>query len=135
MGAFPFLSDEWIEQARQLRAEYASQAPTPQVSVRMNLVVTAVPFDDGLRHAHLDTSSGELSLELGHIEDPDVTLTLDYDTAKAIVVDQDQQAAMAAFMGGRIKVDGDMSKLLAMQGSPADPTQHEIADRLREITA
>ncbi len=135
MGAFPFLSDEWTEQARALRAEYAGRTPPPPMSVRMNLVVTQVPFDDGTKNVHLDTSMGELSLEAGHIADPDVTLTLDYDTAKAIVVEQNQQAAMQAFMGGRIKVEGDMSKLLAMQGAPADPIHLEIATRLREITS
>lgn len=135
MGAFPFLSEEWIAEARALREEYAGRTPGVPADLRMNLVVTSVPFGEGTQDAHLDTSTGELMLEQGHIEAPDVTLTLDYDTAKAIIVEQNQQAAMQAFMGGRIKVEGDMSKLLAMQSAPADPIHAEIAARIKEITA
>jgi hypothetical protein len=40
-------------------------------------------------------------------------------------------------MGGRIKVDGDLTKMLAMQASAAapDPEVQGIADALRAITA
>ena len=134
MGAFPFLSDEWTEEARKLRLEFGGRAPAPTASLRMNLVVTEVPFDEGTRQAHLDTSTGELVLEIGHLEDPDVTLTLDYATAKALIVEQNQQAAMQAFMAGKIKVEGDLSKLLAMQAGPVDPAHAEIAARIRAIT-
>ncbi len=134
MGAFPFLSDEWIGEARKLQAEFGPGASESVFSVRMNLVVTAVPFGDGLRHAHLDTTNGELVIELEHVEDPDLTLTLDYDTAKAILVDQNPQAGMQAFMAGRIRIDGDMSKLLALQATPPDPVHMEVARRVREIT-
>jgi hypothetical protein len=135
VGAFPFLSDEWTEQARLLQAEFAGRAPQPPLSVRMNLVVTDVPFGDGGRHAHLDTTSGEVVIGIGHVDDPDVTITLEYETAKAIIVEQNQQVAMQAFMSGRIKIDGDMSKLLALQATPADPVHAEIAQRVRDFTS
>lgn len=135
MGAYPFLSDEWTAKARALREEYAGRAPAPAASLRMNLVVTGVPFDDGSKKAHIDTSDGEFVLEEGHLDRPDVTLTLDYDTARAIVVDQNQQVAMQAFMGGRIKVEGDMSKILSMQTASMDPVAGEIAQRVRDFTA
>ena len=51
-----------------------------------------------------------------------------YDTAKAILVDGDAQAAMQAFLSGRIKVEGDVTKMIALQtagvGSGADPSRH-----------
>jgi hypothetical protein len=37
-------------------------------------------------------------------------------------------------MAGRIKVEGDMTKLLALQGAPADPIHVEMAGRMRDIT-
>ena len=41
---------------------------------------------------------------------------------------------MQAFMAGKVRVDGDMSKLLAMQGtSPLGETE-ELAARIRDIT-
>lgn len=135
MGSFPFLSEEWIEAATALQAEYAGRAAAPASQMRMNLIVTEVPFGEGTEDAHLDTTSGELVLNRGHLESPDLTVTLDYETAKAILVEQNPQAGMQAFMAGRIKIEGDMTKLLALQATPADPLHIEIAERVRQITS
>ncbi|HLI53580.1 MAG TPA: SCP2 sterol-binding domain-containing protein [Acidimicrobiales bacterium] len=139
MTRYPFLSDEWIEQSKKLREEYRDRTPPVPVSVRMNQVINDVPFGEGVVHAHLDTSSGRLEMDTGHLESPDLTVTLSYDTAKAILVDADAQAAMNAFMSGRIRVDGDITKMIALQtasaGAAADATAAELVRRIQEITA
>ncbi|MCA1691287.1 MAG: SCP2 sterol-binding domain-containing protein [Actinobacteria bacterium] len=103
----------------------------------MNQIVTDVPFGDGSIEANLDTSAGELVMDLGHLEEPDVTVTLDYDTARAIFVEGTAQAGMQAFMAGKIRVDGDLAKLVAaLQGvSPDAYEASEIQRRIKEITA
>jgi putative sterol carrier protein len=130
-----FLSDEWMAAAKAIRDEYEGKTAAPPHSMRMNQIVTEVPFGDGTIHAHLDTSGGEMIMETGHLENPDLTVTLDYATAKAILVDGNPQAGMQAFMAGKIKVQGDMTKMMAMQGGSPDPTQAEIAAKIKEITA
>jgi hypothetical protein len=50
-------------------------------------------------------------------------------------VDWDPQAGMQAFMAGKIKVQGDLSKLLAMQQASLDPLALEAARRIKDITA
>jgi len=137
---YPFLSDEWIAEARTIRAEFPppSTADAPPASVRMNQVITDVPFGPGTLDAHLDTSSGALEMETGHLDQPDVTVTLDYATAKAIFVDGTMEAGMKAFMEGKVRVQGDMAKLIAalQQLSPPDPAAVDQAQRrIREITA
>jgi hypothetical protein len=134
---YPFLSDEWLEEARRIRAEYEGKAMSFPHAVRMNLVVTQVPFGDKDIDAHMDTSSGELVLDIGHLENPDLKVTVDYDTAKAILIEGNPQAGMQAFMAGKIRVEGDMAKLLALQAAPvgADSSAAEMANQLREITA
>ena len=134
---YPFLSDEWLEEARRIRAEYEGKAMSFPHAVRMNLVVTLAPFGDKDIDAHMDTSTGELVLDVGHLENPDLKVTVDYDTAKAILIEGNPQAGMQAFMAGKIKVEGDMAKLLALQAAPvgADSSAAEMANRLREITA
>jgi putative sterol carrier protein len=82
----------------------------------------------------MDTSNGEMEMDLGHIENPDLTVTLDYATAKAIIVEQNPQAGMQAFMAGKIKVQGDMTKLMAMQSGVVDPAAAEVAAKIAEIT-
>lgn len=137
--AYPFLSDEWVVAARAIRAEYQDRAPAIPFSVRMNQVITDVPFGDGVIHAHLDTSTGTLELEVGHLVDPDLTITVGYATAKAILIDGDAEAAMGAFLSGRIRVDGDITKLLTLQssgviGGGADPLAVEVYERVKAIT-
>jgi putative sterol carrier protein len=127
---YQFLSDEWIDAARKLRAEADAPAVAPQ-PVKMNLTITEVPFGDGSVDAHMDTTSGELQLDTGHLDGADVTATLDYETAKAMMVDSNPQAAMQAFMAGKIKLQGDMTKAMALQSGPADP---ELTKKIQEIT-
>jgi putative sterol carrier protein len=140
-----FLSDGWIKEARKIRdrhREAAESALPPGVSVRMNQIITEVPFGEGVIDAHIDSTTGSLTLDLGHVEQPDVTLTVDYATARALFVEQDVQAAMSAFMSGKIRVDGDITKLLALQslgqGAVDDgklDMAKTIADELKAITS
>lgn len=136
MAKYPFLSDEWMDAAKAIREEYRGKAqPVPHV-VKMNQIITDVPFGEGTIEAHMDTSSGEMEMDTGHLEGADVTVTLDYATAKAIFVEGNPQAGMQAFMAGKIKVAGDMTKLMAMQGggATADPVAEELAQKIAEIT-
>ncbi len=130
----PFLSDEWIEEAHAIRSEFQDKTPAINHPVRMNLVVTEIPFAEIDLEAHVDTTTGELDIDKGHVEDADLKITLDYVTAKAILVDRNPQAGMQAFMAGRIRVEGDMAKLMAIQTAPPDEHAAEIAERLRSIT-
>ena len=142
--------DEGAPQCRRTRSSATSGSRRPARSapstrarprpiahvVRMNLVVTDVPFSDEDILAHMDTSSGELVLDTGHLEAQDLKVTVDYDTAKAILIEGNPQAGMQAFMAGKVRVEGDMAKLMALQAAPAatDPNAAEMAARLREIT-
>jgi hypothetical protein len=139
VASFPFLSDEWIEAARELRVEYASRLPKTPFAVAMNLVITDLPFGSGRMLAHLDTSEGTPEVDLGHLEKPDLTVTTDYQTIRVILVEGDAQGAMAAFLSGRIRVDGDITKLLQLQATGLtgsdDPVSEELAQRLKAITA
>jgi hypothetical protein len=136
VATYPFLSDEWVAAARQIRLEIQGSSPPGGPMVRVNLIVREVPFGTGSLDAHLDTSSGEIDVEAGHLANPDVTLTLDYATAKAILVEGNPQIALQAYMSGKIKVEGDLAKLMVLQSLAVnpDPTAVAIARRVREMT-
>jgi hypothetical protein len=130
-----FLSAEWMAAAKEIRAKYEDQVPSIALSVRINQVVTDVPFGDGTVTSYFDTSSGDVEMDLGEIDSPDATITTDYVTAKALFVDGDQAVAMQAFMAGKIKVQGDMMKIMAMQTAmPQDEISKKIADEIKAIT-
>jgi putative sterol carrier protein len=134
VAKYPFLSPQWVEAAKTIREDYRGKIPPAAHVMRLNQVITEVPFGDGTINAHLDTTTGELEMELGHLDGPDLSVTLDYATAKAIFVEGNPQAGMQAFMAGKIKVEGDVTKLMAMQATPPDATTLELAGRIKEIT-
>ena len=75
MAKYPFLSEEWIGEVRRLGDEAKAEGGGAQIphQVKMNQVITEVPFGDGTIEAHMDTSTGEMQMEMGHISDPDLT--------------------------------------------------------------
>ncbi len=134
MATYQFLSEQWLEEARSIRAEYDGQGATIDQSIRMNLVIGTVPFGEGTVQAHVDTSSGELVLDTGHIDAVDLTVTLDYEVAKAILVEGNPQVGIQAFMSGKIRVEGDIAKLMALQTMTPDPATVEIGTRIMAMT-
>jgi hypothetical protein len=155
-----FLSADWIDSVRAVRDEYAGQLPeVPIPELRINLEVTEAPetvADDGVIHAHADSGPQGLTLEVGALPDPDLTVTLDYHTAYELLVTQKPNAALGAFLTGRIRFVGDLDRLsrttgfdpaalpqmlasLGITGSSTladiDPVAAEIGNRIRELTA
>ena len=131
-----FLSESWIEAARDIRHRYSGDVPVIDVVVRINVITTKVPFGDGSISAYIDTSNGSLEMELGSIEEADLTVTTDYETARKLFVEQDPTASMQAFMAGRIKVEGDITRLMVMQTSlPQTETTDAVAAEIKAITA
>jgi hypothetical protein len=124
--SYTFLSDEWIDAVAKLAAD-AGGGLMPD-SVSLNLVVIGGPHGDRELHIGDGTFTGGLK------DTAPTKLTLPYDVAKNMFVKGDQSAAMAAFMSGQIKVEGDMTKLMAMQGGAPDPTQAEVQEKIKEIT-
>ena len=121
--------------AREIRARYQNDSVKIPVGVRMNQIITGVPFGEGTVATYTDTTSGSLDIDLGHLETVDVTVTTDYTTARNIFVEQDPNFTMQAFMSGKIKVEGDMLKMMALQGAmPQDETAKTIAAEIKSIT-
>ena len=133
---YEFLSEEWLAQVRRLREEMPPPEGEPPITMKMNVVVIQTPFDAGDMKGHVDTSNGELLVEEGHLDTPDLTVTVEYDTAKAIFVEQDLAVAMQAFMAGKVKVQGDITKLMALQAQAItpDPNAVAIAQAVKDMT-
>lgn len=134
-----FLSPGWIAAVEQIRDEFLDRAPEAPFVVRANVVVTGAPFAEKVVHGHIDTSLG-LAISQGHLDKPDFTASLDYETAKALFVGQDPQAVLQAFFGGKIRLTGDASKLLAMPmpkpnaAGPEAELLREVASRVQAVT-
>jgi putative sterol carrier protein len=132
---YQFLTQEWMDAAQAIRDKYAAESAKVTTSIRMNQVITDAPFGGGTLNTYLDTSSGDVVMGNGELDGADLTVTTDYATAQKIFVEQDQAAGMQAFMSGRIKVQGDMMKMMALQTAmPQDDTAKQIAAEIKDIT-
>jgi len=131
--AHPFLSDAWFA---AVDAVYEANGGPPTIShkIKMNQIITGSPWGDDVR-IFVDSSDGLMKINKGALDDAEVTMTVDYDTAKAILVEGNSQAAMQAFMAGKIKIQGDMTKLMAMQANQPDDRARKMADEIRNETA
>ena len=133
MAKHPFLSDPWFDEVRRLHDAVGGAAPKG-AEIRMNLTITTAPFEGGDLSMHMAAADGRADWGKGHLDDADVTLTLSYDTARAIFVDGNPQAAIEAFMAGRIIVQGDITKLMAVQAAGPGSTASTLTKALQEIT-
>lgn len=131
MPKHPFLSDEWFAEVRRIHEARGSGVP-PQVTVRMNLLVSGTPFGD--KAIHMISEGGKGDWGDGHVDDADVTLTLTYDVARDLFVGGNPQAGIEAFMAGKITVQGDVTKLMAMQSMQIPADAAELTKALQDIT-
>lgn len=132
MTKHPFLSDGWFAEVRRLHDAVGGAAPEG-ADIQMNLMITGTPSDGDLP-MHMSVADGRADWGKGHLDEADVTLTLGYDTARAIFVDGNPQAAIEAFMAGRIVVQGDITKLMVMQSAGPGAAASELTRALQEIT-
>jgi len=103
MPKYPFLSDEWVVEAQRIYAEVEASGGLAGASfspVRVNLVITDAPFSDRPIDAHVDTSSGGVTISTGHLPSPDVTVSMGYGTARALFVAGDVPTVMQAVLDG-----------------------------------
>lgn len=123
-----FLTQEWHDETRRL-AE--SQPDRPGASARMQYVVTGGP-DGDVRYYWVLEEGKLLEASLGDLDDPEITLTQTYEDAASI--QKGELDATAAFMQGRVKVTGNMAKLMALLPLTNSPEYKQLQNEIREIT-
>jgi putative sterol carrier protein len=125
---YEFLSDGWFEAAAAVIAEHADDGP-PAPNLVMNLEV-----EDGDKKTefHMGAKDGATMFGKGHTDGADLTLSTDIDTARAVFVDNNPAAGMQAFMSGKVRIQGDMTKMMMAQGQGGNPALNEA---LQAITA
>ncbi len=130
--AYPFLSDEWLAEVRRIVDAQNVEVPTG-TNLTMNLLVTDTPFAED-RRLSIAMQQGNADWSAGHVDNADLTLTTDYVTAREVLMSADAQAALQAFMEGKVKIQGDLTKLMAAQASGAAPGGAALAGAIAEIT-
>lgn len=110
-----FLSEEWVRAVQDaLNGSEAFRAAAGTQTVRLQQVVTGGPQGDVKYWLRLE--NGQVTMALGELGEPaDATVTQDYDTAAAI--SRAELSPVAAYMSGKLRVSGDLMKLMQLQGA------------------
>ncbi|WP_111892723.1 SCP2 sterol-binding domain-containing protein [Acinetobacter sp. MB5] len=124
-----FLSEDWFSTVEQLTAQAGDLNLPPALK---NLAINFV-----VNH---NSGNTELSLDGGKIQkgladNAKTTLNLDEDTLRKVFLEFDMTAAMQGFMTGKIKVQGDMSQLMALQTARPSQEQKTLYKEILQHTA
>ncbi len=112
-----YLSREWLDAAqRAIDASTSVREAATGADFVVQHVVTGGPNGDVTYHVRV----GEEGVRIckGEAADPTVVFTEDYGTAAAI--GRGELSAQAAFMAGRIRVRGDLPRLVEQSGAFSD---------------
>jgi predicted lipid carrier protein YhbT len=123
-----WLTQEWLDETKAMAA---SQPERPGASAKMQYLVTGGP-DGDIKYYWVLENGKLLESELGELADAEVTMTQTYDDAMKI--QQGELDVNAAFMQGRIKVTGNMAKLMSLMPLTNATEYRELQKQIQEIT-
>ncbi len=123
-----FLTDAWFAQAEQFGNEAGDLNLPPSLA---NMVINLKVTDEG---QDIEANFADGLLHKGLNDQAQTTLLLDRNTLQSIITDFDMNEVMGAFMGGKIRVEGDMSQLMALQTARPSPEQKELFKRIKAGT-
>ncbi len=108
-----FLSEDHFNAAREaLNSDPGFQNAIANVELGVQFDVSGAP--DGDLTYYLKVGDGSAETDTGPLEGADVTVASDYETSKAI--SRGELNVQMAFMTGKIKVGGNMAKIMMHQG-------------------
>jgi putative sterol carrier protein len=123
-----YLTQEWLD----LQAELAAGFPEkPGATARMQYVVTGGPDGDTTYYSAIKDGK-LLENRLGEDPEAEFTLTQSYDDSVKVL--QGELDANAAFMQGRVKVTGNMGKLMSLMPLTQSPEYKAIIAELAAQT-
>jgi len=112
--AVKFLSDEWLSEVEsRLNSNEGFQTAAKGQAARLQQQISGTPMGDVTYGFVLD--AGKVSMAKGEIENPEATVSQDYDTA--VAVSKLELSGQQAFMQGKLKVAGNLMKIMQLQGA------------------
>ena len=123
-----YLSQEWLDRQREIAQEFPER---PGATAHLQYVVTGAP-DGDVRYFWVVDSGKLLQDELGDDPDAEVVLTLTYDDS--VKIQKGELDETAAFMQGRLKVTGNMGKLMSLMPLTQSPEYKAIKEKVTEDT-
>ncbi|MER3396369.1 MAG: hypothetical protein C4318_07095 [Acidimicrobiia bacterium] len=130
-----FLTDEWIELARSIYEE-VDEVPEElrQLSAIVSVRVNGCPHGDPHQRFFVIVDEG-LVIDMGRGDPPveaDAVVEGDFQTAKELLLGE--ISAEAVITQGRVKIEGDIAKLVAFATQQKHPVVQELTAKIRAQT-
>lgn len=125
-----FLSEDWFSTVEQLTAQAGDLNLPPALQ---NLAINLIVNNNISPNTELSIDGGKI--QKGLAENAKTTLNMDGETLRKVFLEFDMTAAMQAFMTGKIKVQGDMSQLMALQTARPSQEQKTLYKEILQHTA
>ena len=110
-----FLSEEWTQQTTDaLNSHQSFASAVANITLSLQFTVTDTPNQSEVEY-YVSVAEGAAVVSLGTIENADVSVSNDYTTASA--VSKGELNMQAAFMTGKLKVSGNLAKLMMHQSA------------------
>ena len=110
--AVKYLTEEWASAAQEaLNANEGFRGAIGKNEATLQQVIST---PDGEKRYFMKIADGQAYVGMGDAPNPDATVSQDYDTSVSIY--KNELSPVAAYMSGRIKVSGNLMKLMTMQG-------------------
>lgn len=123
-----YLTQEWLDLQTQLAQAFPER---PGATARMQYVVTGGPEGD-VRYYTVIEDGAIVENHLGTDDRAEFTLTSTYEDSVKIL--KGELDANAAFMQGRMKVTGNMGKLMSLMPLTQSPEYKDIQAKVAEQT-
>lgn len=123
-----YLSEEWHRKACELASTFPE---VPGASARMAYVVSGAPEGE-IRYYQITENGRVIEQALGECKDPDFTFTVTW--PDAVSVQKGELDPNVAFMQGRMKVSGNMGKVMALLPLTLSPPYKALQENLRSVT-
>lgn len=124
-----YLTQEWLDEFK--RMSNATQPERPGVDARMQQVVTGAP-DGDINYYWIIKDGTLIESSLGEVPDAEFTMTMSW--ADSVAVQKGDLDSNAAFMQGRMKVSGNMAKLLSLLPLTNSPEYKQLQEDIRAVT-
>lgn len=123
-----YLTQEWLDRQKELAQEFPER---PGATARMQYVVTGAPEGDVSYYQVIDNGK-MVESQLGTDDQAEFTITQSYDDSVKIL--NGELDANAAFMQGKMKVSGNMGKLMSLMPLTQSPEYKDIQSKVASET-
>jgi putative sterol carrier protein len=123
-----YLSQEWHDAAKEFAQTFPEK---PGATAKMAMKVTGGPEGD-IEYYQVIENGKVLEQSLGTLEDADFTMLSTWDDS--VKIQKGELDANAAFMTGKMKVLGNVGKVMSLMPLTMSAEYKQIQEQIRDIT-